>query len=140
MHQRSHLKGSGLFCENAGNDGHSGEDVQDDGELEGEDSEEARDFSDIEQEDVIGVFGGQNSGFLLGVCCLGNGILGWLFLQDSPHGSLGELPSSPCEGLGDTHVPSETSEGHGMNELSDDIAVASDRRLGFDQRADGLSV
>ena len=136
----SHLVGSGLFCENPGDDGHSGEDIQDDGEFEGEDSEEARDFGDIEHKDVIGVFCGKNSRFLLSGCCIGNGILGWLFLQDSPHGSFGKFPSSPGEGLCDTHVSTESSEGHGVNELSDDIAVASDGRFGLDQGADGLSV
>ena len=89
---------------------------------------------------MIGVFGGQGSRFLLGGCCIGNGIFVWHFLQDYPHGSLGELPACPGEGLCDALVASESSEGHGVNELSDDIGIASDERRGFDQRSDGLTV
>jgi len=66
---------------------------------------------------------------------------GWLrrfFPEHSPDGAFGKLPTGATESLSDLLAASETGRVHGVDEMADDIGIASDGRVGTDERAHGF--
>jgi hypothetical protein len=68
-------------------------------------------------------------------CRRGLGGFGRPLLPDSPHGVLGDLPTRAGQGLSNPAISSEAGEVHRVNELSNHVGIATDGRLGLDERA-----
>jgi len=70
--QPAYLSGGAFFPEDFGDEGHAGEDIEDDHELEGKQSKETGDGGDVSHPDVMGMAGAESPGRL--GCFFGNGV------------------------------------------------------------------
>ncbi len=64
LKEPAHLSGGGFFPEDFGGERHSREDIEEDHELEGEQSKEARDGGEVGHPDVMGMASAESSGRL----------------------------------------------------------------------------
>ena len=133
------ISGGRLGGKDASREGHSREGVKNNGDLEMKETEQTGDVGQVSQPDVVGVASEYGP-----PCRWPNGWRQWLlwrrFLSNSADGFPGELPAGAGQGLGDELVAAQADERHGLNQLTDDIGVATDGRLGSYERADGLGV
>jgi len=58
-------------------------------------------------------------------------------LSDSADGLSGDLPTGSGESLCDELVAAESQQGHGLDQMPDDIGIALDGRLRLHERAHG---
>ena len=136
LKEPAHLSGGGFFPEDFGGERHPREDIEEDHELEGEQSKETGDGSDVGHPDVMGIASAESTGRL--GWPFGKGSLGRFFFEDSADGAFGDLPTGSSEGLGDLLAATETGRVHGMDEMADDIGIAPDRRIRLNERAHGF--
>ena len=64
---------------------------------------------------------------------LGGIFTGWLFPKNPPDGAFREFLSYASQCLGDGLVAAEAGELHGVDELADDVGVATDRWTGSNE-------
>jgi hypothetical protein len=123
-----------FFGKDSSGERKSGEEVEDEGELESEEAEEAWDLGEVDEENVVGV-ARANGSFLARGQSLRRNSAGRLLPEDASDGSCGESKPGSGESLGDALVASEAEKAHGVDELSDDVGVAADGRVGADERS-----
>ena len=129
--KESDLLCGGLFGENAERERHSRKHIQDDGDLEMKETEKSGHVGQVGHPDVTWVAGLDGARF--GSFDHGSfGICRRWFLSKSAYGFGRDFPPGTGEGLSDELVPAEPEPGHGLDELTDDIGVSSDGRIGFD--------
>ena len=136
--ERRDLNRGGLLGEHPPRKRHPREDIQNDNELEGEDAKKAGDVGDVDEDGVVGILAAHASRFCF-LLELWNGILGYLFFQNSPDGSFRDAVACSGEDLRDALVATETRGGHQVNEASHGIGETSNGRLRYDQGAHGLT-
>jgi YD repeat-containing protein len=112
------------------------EDIENDGELEGEEAEEAWDLREVQHRDVLGVAGADRSGRADRRRLRR---LNWLLLPDALDGSTGELPADPSDVESDGAVSGEANEGQRLNQVPDDVGAAADRGDRLQERADRVA-
>jgi hypothetical protein len=121
------FRGGGFFGEDSSGERKSGEEVEDEGELESEEAEQAWDLGEVDKENVIGVAGADGSFLARGRSLRGNSA-GRFLPEDASDGSCGDSKPDPGESLSDAFVASEAEKA-----LSDDVGVAADGRVGADE-------
>ncbi len=128
--------GCGRFAgENTSAQWESGEDVEDDGELEGEQAEERRDVGEIRHGDVVGIAGPEGAG---GWSAEGrHGNRGRPFFSNPSDGLCGELPTGAGKCLSDALVSFEARSRHSLNHMADDVGKSANGWSGSYERAYG---
>jgi len=126
--------GGRLCGKDASGQGHSSEGVQNDGDLEMKETEQAGDVGQIRQPDMVRVSSPH------GRWARGVGRLRQDFTSYPANGFPGEFPPGAGEGLGDELVAAKADERHGLNQVPDDIGVAADGRLGPYEGAEGIGL
>ena len=104
----------------------AGETVQNDGELEAPKSEEAGNLGDVDEGDMVGISRTHGERSFRSLHLSGTSV-GRLFPKNAPDGAFGELPSCASQCLGDRLVSAEAGQPHAVDELTDDIGVATER-------------
>jgi len=131
------LPGGRLGGKDASGEGHTRKGVENDGDLEMEETEQTRDVGEISQPDVVGVASPDGPP---GRWARGGGRLRQDFTSYPANGFPGEFPPGAGESLSDELVAAKADERHGLNQVPDDIGVAADMRSGSYERADRLRV
>jgi hypothetical protein len=120
--------GSGFLGKDTSGDGKSREGIEDESELEVEETEEARDVGEIDEKDVVREPGAESVVFGSVTA-----VFGWssrrFFPEDPGDGPRGEPCTGASECEGDGVVTSESGEAHGADELADDVGEPPDGRL-----------
>ena len=97
-------------------------DIENDGELEGEETEESRDLGEVQHPDVIRILGADRSRL---------DDRDWrrrldgLLVSHAQDGSTGQLPADPRQVKADGPVSGEGCQGHRLNQVPDDVGVAA---------------
>jgi len=110
LDHRCYLNRGGLLGEHPPRKGHPREDIENENELEGDEAEEAGDVGDVNENGVVGILAAHASRFCF-LLELWHGILGHLFFQNPPDGSIRDALACSGEDLRDALVATETRLG-----------------------------